>query len=306
MFALNMPEGTGLMAYLEKGEKGLLRSQAAASKSVYGLFVEKGKLVFPPDPREETRSRARRTLGGGRQGRASRDPAQHPQPEPPLYRADLPLQPGLQDLYPEHLERADGPYGPGDIRPPRWSAQAVSPPRVGHVRRIRRTHGPPKDPRHGPCRKSSRPPRRARTTNGRRLPGRHTLVEGLFAPERLRHALDLPRRSGPQRASRRSGPEPSLSRVMENVERLARKDGRGRTRARDRHRLCRHEDEPPGRQASRPAGPLGRRPEDRGQPRPAVQRGDGEGDALPSDADPGDLHLRPRQDRTEPAAHRRQ
>lgn len=48
-FALNMPEGTGLMAYLEKGEKGLLRSQVAASNSIYELFVENGKLVFPPD-----------------------------------------------------------------------------------------------------------------------------------------------------------------------------------------------------------------------------------------------------------------
>jgi MoaA/NifB/PqqE/SkfB family radical SAM enzyme len=47
-YALNMPEGTGLMAYLEKGEKGLLRSHAAVSKAVYELFVENGKLVFPP------------------------------------------------------------------------------------------------------------------------------------------------------------------------------------------------------------------------------------------------------------------
>lgn len=44
-----MPEGTGLMAHFEKGEKGPLRSQVAPGQAVSELLVEKGKLVFPPD-----------------------------------------------------------------------------------------------------------------------------------------------------------------------------------------------------------------------------------------------------------------
>jgi len=44
-----MPEGTGLLAYLEKGEKGRLRSGGAFGKIVYGLKVENGHLVVPPE-----------------------------------------------------------------------------------------------------------------------------------------------------------------------------------------------------------------------------------------------------------------
>jgi MoaA/NifB/PqqE/SkfB family radical SAM enzyme len=48
-FALNMPEGTGLMAYLEKGEKGLVVRGRAGAKEVHELRVENGSLVVPPE-----------------------------------------------------------------------------------------------------------------------------------------------------------------------------------------------------------------------------------------------------------------
>jgi len=48
-FALSMPEGTGLMAYLEKGEKGLLRKGGASGRSVHEIIVESGKLAVPPE-----------------------------------------------------------------------------------------------------------------------------------------------------------------------------------------------------------------------------------------------------------------
>jgi MoaA/NifB/PqqE/SkfB family radical SAM enzyme len=48
-FALNMPEGTGLMAYLEKGEKGLVFRGRAGAKEVHELRVENGSLVVPPE-----------------------------------------------------------------------------------------------------------------------------------------------------------------------------------------------------------------------------------------------------------------
>ena len=48
-FALNMPEGTGLMTYLGKGEKGLMGRSPARGKSVYSLMVEEGRLVVPPE-----------------------------------------------------------------------------------------------------------------------------------------------------------------------------------------------------------------------------------------------------------------
>ncbi len=48
-FALSMPEGSGLMAYLEKGEKGLLRKERGAGRSVHEVRVEDGQLVVPPE-----------------------------------------------------------------------------------------------------------------------------------------------------------------------------------------------------------------------------------------------------------------
>jgi MoaA/NifB/PqqE/SkfB family radical SAM enzyme len=48
-FGLNMPEGTGLMAYLEKGEKAFLRRPAGAGPSVFLLKVEDGRLIVPPE-----------------------------------------------------------------------------------------------------------------------------------------------------------------------------------------------------------------------------------------------------------------
>ncbi len=48
-FALSMPEGTGLLAYLEKGEKGLLRDRAAGREPVYEVRFEDGKLAVPPE-----------------------------------------------------------------------------------------------------------------------------------------------------------------------------------------------------------------------------------------------------------------
>jgi MoaA/NifB/PqqE/SkfB family radical SAM enzyme len=48
-FALNMPEGTGLMAYLEKGEKGLVVRGRAGAKEVHELRVANGSLVVPPE-----------------------------------------------------------------------------------------------------------------------------------------------------------------------------------------------------------------------------------------------------------------
>jgi MoaA/NifB/PqqE/SkfB family radical SAM enzyme len=47
-YALNMPEGTGLMTYLEKGERAHLRGGPGASKAVYSLEVEAGRLIVPP------------------------------------------------------------------------------------------------------------------------------------------------------------------------------------------------------------------------------------------------------------------
>jgi len=48
-FALNMPEGTGLMAYLEKGEKGLMHKERDPGRSVHDVRVEDGKLVVPAE-----------------------------------------------------------------------------------------------------------------------------------------------------------------------------------------------------------------------------------------------------------------
>lgn len=49
-FGLNRPEGTGLMAYLEKGEKALLRRGAGETgRSVHRLKIENGRLIVPPE-----------------------------------------------------------------------------------------------------------------------------------------------------------------------------------------------------------------------------------------------------------------
>ena len=47
-FALNMPEGTGLMAYMEKGERGLSSVRVRAAKAVHEVRVEDGRLAVPP------------------------------------------------------------------------------------------------------------------------------------------------------------------------------------------------------------------------------------------------------------------
>jgi len=46
-FVLNMPEGAGLLSYLEKGEKGVLGGRRIPAKSVHELVVEGGRLVVP-------------------------------------------------------------------------------------------------------------------------------------------------------------------------------------------------------------------------------------------------------------------
>ncbi len=48
-FGLNMPEGTGLMAYLEKGEKALLRERKEGESCHFLLKAEEGRLVVPPE-----------------------------------------------------------------------------------------------------------------------------------------------------------------------------------------------------------------------------------------------------------------
>jgi len=48
-FALNMPEGTGLMAYLEKGERGLAGSRPRPGKVIHELRFEGGRLGVPAD-----------------------------------------------------------------------------------------------------------------------------------------------------------------------------------------------------------------------------------------------------------------
>ena len=48
-FALNMPEGTGLLAYLEKGERGLAAGRRAAPRDIHELRVENGALTVPPE-----------------------------------------------------------------------------------------------------------------------------------------------------------------------------------------------------------------------------------------------------------------
>jgi len=47
--ALNRPEGAGLPAYLEKGEKGGSRGLDVSGGTVHGLRVEDGRLVVPPE-----------------------------------------------------------------------------------------------------------------------------------------------------------------------------------------------------------------------------------------------------------------
>jgi MoaA/NifB/PqqE/SkfB family radical SAM enzyme len=48
-FALNMPEGTGLMTYLEKGEKGILRGARASGRAAYSVTVGDRGLIVPPE-----------------------------------------------------------------------------------------------------------------------------------------------------------------------------------------------------------------------------------------------------------------
>jgi hypothetical protein len=44
-----MPEGAGLLAYLEKGEIGILRGLGASEKTSYDLRVENGALIIPQE-----------------------------------------------------------------------------------------------------------------------------------------------------------------------------------------------------------------------------------------------------------------
>jgi len=48
-FALNIPEGTGLLAYLEKGERGPAAGRTRPAKVVHELRFEEGRLVVPPE-----------------------------------------------------------------------------------------------------------------------------------------------------------------------------------------------------------------------------------------------------------------
>lgn len=48
-FAPSVPEGAGLLAYLEKGEKGLLRRERASGRSVHEVRFENGKLAVPAE-----------------------------------------------------------------------------------------------------------------------------------------------------------------------------------------------------------------------------------------------------------------
>ncbi|MDH4196168.1 MAG: radical SAM protein [Candidatus Aminicenantes bacterium] len=48
-FALNMPEGTGLLAYLEKGEMGVVGGRRVPAKTVHELRTEGGRLIIPPE-----------------------------------------------------------------------------------------------------------------------------------------------------------------------------------------------------------------------------------------------------------------
>ncbi len=48
-YALNMPEGTGLLAYLEKGEKAVLSGRRGQPPAVYELGLKEGKLAVPPE-----------------------------------------------------------------------------------------------------------------------------------------------------------------------------------------------------------------------------------------------------------------
>ena len=48
-FGRHMPEGAGLMAYLEKGEKALLRERREPGPAVYRLEVADGRLIVPPE-----------------------------------------------------------------------------------------------------------------------------------------------------------------------------------------------------------------------------------------------------------------
>ncbi|MGE5741895.1 MAG: hypothetical protein ACM32H_07615, partial [Candidatus Aminicenantes bacterium RBG_16_66_30] len=46
-FAPNMPEGTGLLAYLGKGEKSPIASHEGGTKDTWELRVEDGRLAVP-------------------------------------------------------------------------------------------------------------------------------------------------------------------------------------------------------------------------------------------------------------------
>jgi MoaA/NifB/PqqE/SkfB family radical SAM enzyme len=46
-FALSIPEGTGFLTYIEKGEMGILRGLKAPEKTSYDLRIENGTLIVP-------------------------------------------------------------------------------------------------------------------------------------------------------------------------------------------------------------------------------------------------------------------
>ena len=221
-FALNMPEGTGLMTYLGKGEKGLLGRSPAPGKSVYSLMVEEGRLVVPPELEKKLGltpgACLEVTLDHGRVEILPNIHSLHRLYIEPTSRCNL----VLPDLHPQHLGRADGRHGHGRLRP------ACRP-----TRRVFPTSN-----RSCSAASASRPPipafldmvravkalglRAEITTNATLLDDR--LIDGLLS-ERL-DTLWISLDGTTEESFEKVRPGAGLSRVLENLDRLAQRNGR--------------------------------------------------------------------------------
>ncbi|MCK7534234.1 MAG: hypothetical protein MZV63_26035 [Marinilabiliales bacterium] len=105
------------------------------------------------------------------------NPAEHSQLIAPLHRTDIPLQPDLPDLHPGIPGRADGRH---DLAAFPWACfptEGLSPPGIGHVRRIRRADRPSGHSPDDPAAVKRLGLRAEITTNGTLLDG--PMIEGL-------------------------------------------------------------------------------------------------------------------------------
>jgi len=220
-FALNMPEGTGLMAYLEKGEKGLLRSQVAANQAVYELLVEKGKLVFPPDLEKklglEPGARLEVIVRGGRAEILPNIHSLNRLYIEPTSRCNLACRTCIRNTWNEAM---------GDMDPETFGLLAGQLTRFPHLESV--MFGgfgePTAHPRILDMIRAVKALglRVEMTTNATLLD--NTLIEGLLRERLDMLWISLDATTEESFDSIRAGA--SLSRVMENVERLAGRNGR--------------------------------------------------------------------------------